>query len=247
MPFYTKSMIAIAFLAIGILAALTMLALMGRSEPRANPKALKRAHSILGFLFFVLLLILSFVGLGYVSRAPGELAPRAVFHIVFAVSILAIIVLKLLIVRFYRGLLGVVPTLGMTLFVLIFLVFGSSAGYFFARSGAEEAFELEEAEALIASGSEITAVRSTGRGDAGRGSALYEKKCAFCHYADRTEGKLGPGLAGVLRGEALPSSGRPATAENVILQLEEPIGTMPSFRSLSAQEVADLVAYLETI
>jgi cytochrome c1 len=242
MPFHTKSMIAIAFLIVGIVAAIAMLALHGGQERKPDPKAMRRVHGIFGFFFFVLLVFLSFVGIRYVAAGQEELSARAVFHAVFAVSIFAVLVLKLLIVRFYRGLLPVVPTLGMIVFVLTILVFSSSAGYYFARSGRSDELESQapgEPEALER--------RATTSGDVSRGSALYEHNCAFCHYADRTEGKLGPGLAGILMGEKLPASGRPATADNIILQLEEPIGTMPSFTSLSEQELADLIAYLETI
>jgi mono/diheme cytochrome c family protein len=84
-------------------------------------------------------------------------------------------------------------------------------------------------------------------GDSDRGRAIFDNKCSFCHYADREQSKLGPGLMGILKKESLPVSGRPATRANVISQLKTPIGTMPSFASLSDQEIADLLAYLETL
>ena len=242
MPFHTKSLIAIAFLAFGIVAAVGMLALQGRLGRKPDPKVARMVHGIFGFCYFVLLIFLSLVGIKYVAAGQEELSARAVFHAVFAMSIFAVLVLKLLIVRFYRGLLAVVPTLGMIVFVLTILVFSSSAGYYFARSG-----RLDIAESRIPVEPETMERRAAASGDVSRGLKLYENKCAFCHYTDRTEGKLGPGLAGILRVEKLPSSGRPATADNIILQLEDPIGTMPSFTSLSEEEVADLIAYLETI
>lgn len=84
-------------------------------------------------------------------------------------------------------------------------------------------------------------------GDAQRGEALFDSKCTFCHYADRTDSKLGPGLKDVLKGEKLPVSGRPAIPENVTQQLMGPYKNMPSFSSLSEQEIKDLVAYLQTL
>jgi len=79
------------------------------------------------------------------------------------------------------------------------------------------------------------------------GQALFEAKCAFCHYVDREETKIGPGLKGVLARPALPASGRPATADNIRSQLASPVGKMPAFTSLSQQEIADLLAYLKTL
>ena len=79
------------------------------------------------------------------------------------------------------------------------------------------------------------------------GRALFEAKCSFCHYVDRDQTKIGPGLKGVLTKASLPASGRPATLDNVRSQLKSPVGKMPAFASLSEQEIADLLAYLKTL
>jgi mono/diheme cytochrome c family protein len=79
------------------------------------------------------------------------------------------------------------------------------------------------------------------------GRALFEAKCSFCHYVDREETKIGPGLKGVLAKASLPASGRPATPDNIRSQLGSPVGKMPAFASLSEQELADLLAYLKTL
>jgi mono/diheme cytochrome c family protein len=84
-------------------------------------------------------------------------------------------------------------------------------------------------------------------GDTERGREVFANQCSACHYHDRTDSKLGPGLEGLLTRDALPSSGRPATLENVLSQLRSPIGTMPSFKSLGDRPAADLLAYLETL
>ncbi len=80
-----------------------------------------------------------------------------------------------------------------------------------------------------------------------KGQTLFDNRCSFCHYADRTNSKMGPGLKGVLKGEKLPYSGRPATSENVKQQIRNPISTMPSFASLSEEDIAALLAYLKTL
>ena len=93
----------------------------------------------------------------------------------------------------------------------------------------------------------VSAVQSVAVGRALMGRALFEAKCSFCHYVDREESKLGPGLKGVLKNANLPYSGRPANTDNIRLQLESPVGQMPSFASLSDREVADILAYLKTL
>jgi len=159
---------------------------------------------------------------------------RAVFHGVLALALLIVLALKLSIVQFYKQFLRYVPGLGMTVFSLAFAVFFTSAGYFFLVTG--EPTEAEEPTSEVS----VSA-------DAQRGGALFDSKCSFCHYADRTDSKMGPGLKGVLEGEKLPVSGKPAMPENVTQQLLNPYKNMPSFNSLSEQEIKELVAYLQTL
>ena len=234
MSLYTKSVIAIFFLGFGLIAVICMLTLMGRAERKTSATFLRRLHKIAGGIFAVLYLVIGYFCLHYVKMLGEGMSTRAVFHSVLALALFIVLALKLSIVQFYRQFLRYVPGLGMTAFSLAFAVFFTSAGYFFlVRGGATEAEK-------PASEVEATA-------DAGRGQALFENDCSFCHYADRTESKLGPGLKGVLKGETLPVSGRPATPENVTQQLLSPYSNMPSFNSLSEQEIKDLVAYLKTL
>jgi cytochrome c2 len=122
----------------------------------------------------------------------------------------------------------------MIVFALAFVVFCTSARYFFLVTA-----ETTEAEEMI---SEVGL-----SADVQGGQTLFDNRCSFCHYADRTNSKMGPGLKGVLKGEKLPYSGRPATSENVKQQIRNPISTMPSFASLSEEDIAALLAYLKTL
>jgi len=80
-----------------------------------------------------------------------------------------------------------------------------------------------------------------------KGAELFNNLCAGCHYADKTDAKLGPGLLGLFRGEKLPSSGRLATEENVRSQLKTPFEKMPAYQDLSEEQLTDLIVYLKTL
>jgi cytochrome c2 len=88
-----------------------------------------------------------------------------------------------------------------------------------------------------------------GRASAEEGAGLFvEKGCAQCHYTDREETKIGPGLKGLFDREALPVSGRPVSEKNVRDQLEKPYEDMPSFADrLTKEETNRLIAYLKTL
>lgn len=234
MSLYAKSILAIFFLAVGLTAVICMLTLMGSTERKISATFLRRTHKIAGALFAVMFLVISYFCLHYVEMAGEGLSTRAVFHAVLAVALFFVLALKISIVQFYKQFLRYVPGLGMTVFGLAFAVFFTSAGYFFLVTG-----ETTGAEESV---SQVSATA-----DVQNGMMLFDNQCSFCHFADRTDSKLGPGLKGVLKGENLPASGRPATPENVTQQLLNPYQNMPSFSSLSEQEIKDLLAYLKTL
>jgi uncharacterized membrane protein len=79
------------------------------------------------------------------------------------------------------------------------------------------------------------------------GAAIFNQDCSFCHFADKTENKMGPGLKGLFMRETLPASGRPVTEANIRLQLRTPFRKMPSFAKLPEEKVTSLIAYLKTL
>ncbi len=245
MDIHDKTIVAVLLLVVGFVATLIMFHLRGRGEKLRKPGRMRGAHKVFGFVFFILLLVLVFTGMRYVAWGRGEPSPRAILHVVLAAALFTVFFLKLLIVRFYRGLLGYVSTMGIIVFVLTALVFSTSAGYYLARrghiwnGGVDEASELPGEAAELA---EAAIMR-----EAELGAAVYEQYCAFCHYPDRNESKLGPGLKGVLRAETLPVSGRPATVENILSTLEDPVESMPAFTQLTVEELEHLIAFLQTI
>lgn len=237
MSFYAKSVVATFFLAVGLVAVICMLTLMGRSERKISATFLRRMHKSAGFVFTVLLLVISYFCIKYVAMMGDQLSARAIFHAVLALALFIVLALKLSIVQFYKQFLRYVPGLGMTVFALAFVVFCTSSGYFFLKT-----------ENRKAKSEEISKPTKTVlEGDVEKGAALFDSKCSFCHYADKETTKFGPGLKGVLKRQKLPYSGRPANLENIKKQLRNPISAMPSFASFSEQEIADLLVYLETL
>lgn len=234
MSLQAKSILAVIFLAFGLIAVICMLTLMGRAERKISAAFLRRLHKITGGVFALLFLVISYFCLHYVKMADDGMSTRTVFHGVLALALFSVLALKLSIAQFYKQFLKYVPGMGMTVFSLALVVFFTSGGYYFLVSG-----QSQEQESPPAKVGTVVDVQT--------GKMLFDDKCSFCHYADRTDSKLGPGLKGVLKGETLPASGRPATAENAKRQLLTPYQSMPSFSSLSEQEIEDLVAYLSTL
>jgi cytochrome c553 len=237
-----KSYISLPFLAVGVITVLFAFALMGRPAEQHDPKVLKRRHRISGYVFIVLLVVLSYLCLSYVVAVGSNMPVRALFHGILAVGLIGVLVVKMLIVRFYRGLVRMVPALGVVAFILAFVVFFTSAGYFFLR----EAHSHAAGEGSVAEVTLPPAVARTS-GDPAAGQATFAEDCAACHAVASEEWRIGPGLKRVLARDTLPESGRPATPGNVWSQIVNPVGVMPAFDMYSDQEMADLLAYIKTL
>ncbi len=126
-PYLIKAMIASALVATGVAAFTSQMTLMGRAERKGDPEKLRRFHRLAGRAFAALLLPLAFLGAGFWVAAGDGLAVRTGFHVVLALALVILVLLKVLIVRVYRGFLRLAPTLGMTIFALTLLVFALSA------------------------------------------------------------------------------------------------------------------------
>lgn len=79
------------------------------------------------------------------------------------------------------------------------------------------------------------------------GHAVFQTRCAVCHY-DRETGSLhGPSLLGVFKKQALPSGGA-ATDERVTATIVHGRNNMPAMAGQMAPgDMDDLLAYLHTL
>lgn len=79
------------------------------------------------------------------------------------------------------------------------------------------------------------------------GAKLFEKNCSFCHLTDSTDTKVGPGLKGLFKREKMSVSGWSVSADNLRRQLQTPFNEMPSFDSLTDEEIKYLTDYLKSL
>ena len=235
--FLLKSILALFFLLTAFVAVLTMLSLMGKTERKLSANLLRKLHKSAGFVFAILLLIISYFCMKYWVMVGDQISTRAIFHSVLALGLLIVFLLKISIVQFFKQFLRIVPTLGLIVFCLAFVVFGTSAGYYLLRTLCTTQEQGEAAEPAP-----VYLV-----GDAKKGASLFASKCSTCHIPDSDERKMGPGLKGLFKKEVLPHTGRPSTEANVRQQLTRPVLAMPSFASLQEQDITDLITYLKTL
>ena len=232
--FMTKSILAAVFFVASIVAVLSMLTMMGKKDKKMSPTTLRIIHKTAGFIFLILLLVLSYICIKYWVQAGDQVSTRAVLHSVLSFGLIVVFLIKIVIAQFYKQLLRMMPALGLIVFSLAFVITGISAGYFMLRTWS--------------TAPQIPAVQGTerlaGKGDQTRGRDLFTAKCAMCHNTDSEEGTIGPGFKDLMKKENLPISKRPATPENVKAQITKPFLGMPAFPELTGQEMSDILTYL---
>jgi mono/diheme cytochrome c family protein len=80
-----------------------------------------------------------------------------------------------------------------------------------------------------------------------RGHAVFQARCAACHYDRRNDPLHGPALVGIFKKPNLPS-GAPANDERVTATILHGRNLMPAMgNAMDAEDVDDLMAYLHTL
>ncbi|MGA3082215.1 MAG: cytochrome c [Terracidiphilus sp.] len=78
-----------------------------------------------------------------------------------------------------------------------------------------------------------------------RGAAIYQLKCARCHYPTTTHGLHGPGLQALTKVKSMPS-GAPPTDERLTEVIRGGRLEMPA-TPLTDDQLSDLLAYLHSL
>lgn len=242
--FFLKSLLSIIIVLSTLVAMYTMFEVFGRVQRKYDADRLKRLHRINGIVFILFYLVIAYFCLDYLVRTKAETSARAALHGVFAISVIVLIVLKIFIVRVYRGFYNQAKTLGLLVALLSFGMVGTSAGYYLliTKFGTEEPIK----RAVEAPKKEEWTV-SADQASIEAGKELYFTKCFLCHDPYSNETVVGPGHKGILKNPRLPVSGKPATPDNVVHQLRDPFEKMPSFAYLTDEEIGNILAFLNTL
>lgn len=78
-----------------------------------------------------------------------------------------------------------------------------------------------------------------------RGAAVFQAKCARCHYPTTTSALHGPGLQAITKVTAMPS-GAPPTDERISAVILHGRSMMPAV-PIDDDQLRDLLAYLHTL
>ena len=247
--FFFKSVLSAVLILSAFVAMFTMFEMLGRNEKRYEIAKLKLIHRINGLFFLALALFISYFCLDYIISVKGDLSPRGIFHSVFSLTVIILLALKITFLRFYRQFYDKVQTVGLLIALLTFGMAGTSGGYFLlvTKLGTEGMLAQPSQENIKTGEKQSTVIIPADLQSINKGRELYESKCYSCHDPDSTKTIIGPGHKNILKNPKLPVSKKDATPQSIAEQLRNPYSAMPSFSYLTKDEVANIVAYMNTL
>ncbi len=246
--FFLKSILSLLMFFLAIVAMFTMFEIFGRTEKRYNIEKLKKIHKANCIVYILLFGFISYLCLDFIIKVKPEPSPRVIFHSLFALTIIVLLILKVSFIRIYKSFYNQVKTIGLLIALMTFGLIGTSGGYYLliTKFGAEE-IQSRITEVRKDEREKIKITVKTDPDSVIRGKELYNSKCSFCHDAYSDKAIVGPGHKGILKNPFLPVSKKPATPENIAKQIRNPYKDMPSFSYLSDEQVQNIIAFLNTL
>jgi ferredoxin-NADP reductase/mono/diheme cytochrome c family protein len=133
-------------------------------------------HRIGGYLFIGLFCVMTYYMLARLGNG-GDYSASVTLHMALAMILSPLLFIKVLIARYYKNQQNLLMPIGLTIFVLSFVLIASAAGPYLARPSRIEHVSINPA--LPAQPAAI---------DINQASDLMQKRCSQCHNLDRVVG-----------------------------------------------------------
>jgi ferredoxin-NADP reductase len=190
--------LGITFVVIGAINVWLILQASARVRDAKASTRLIFAHRIGGYLFIAVFCVMSYFMVSRLEDVGGGAPPSTMIHLTLAMVLSPLLFVKVLVARYYKTYSSFLMPLGLTIFVLAFVLIGITAGPSLAHQVRMQTVSLAAIDLPPA------AI------DMNMAASMMEKRCSKCHNLDRIVGarKDAKGwLATVNRMRALPNSG----------------------------------------
>jgi ferredoxin-NADP reductase len=198
LPTPLSAVLGFCFILFGAAAVWLIFESSRRSHNPTKRDRIIQAHRLAGYLFIALFCMMTWFMIVRNKNGPDELPLRPMLHILIAMVLAPLLLVKVLIARYYKSFTTALVPLGVTIFTLGFVLIALTAGPFLVRRAAVKDVSLQ------------TIQMGAARIDLDSAEALTQRRCSRCHALDRVLGarKDARGwLATIDRMRALPGSG----------------------------------------
>jgi ferredoxin-NADP reductase len=190
--------LGLAFVLIGGINVWLVLEAGSRAKAANTSSRMLALHRIGGYLFIALFCVMAYFMVARLRNEGGDTSPAVNIHLALAMILSPLLFIKVLIARYYKNQHGLLTPIGLTIFVLAFVLIASTAAPYLARASKIEQVSIDPEHSAP-----VTI-------DVNQASDLMQKRCSKCHNLERVIGarKDAQGwLATVSRMRALPGSG----------------------------------------
>src|SRR2546428_2282955 len=133
LPTPLSAALGFVFVLIGAAAVWLIFNASTRAHNQTARDRLIRAHRIAGYLFIALFCLMTWFMLLRVKDTPDELPLRPMLHVLIAMILAPLLLVKVFIARYYKSFTSALVPLGLTIFTLGFVLIASSAGPYLLR------------------------------------------------------------------------------------------------------------------
>jgi hypothetical protein len=162
-----------AFVLLGGVNVWLVLEAWSRVKATNAGSCLLAVHRIGGYLFIALFCVMAYFMIARMRSGGADTSATITIHLALAMILSPLLFIKVLIARYYRNQHGLLMPIGLTIFVLAFVLIASTAGPYLAR-----ATKIEQVSVDPAHVPPVTI-------DLNQASDLMQRRCSKCHNLDR--------------------------------------------------------------
>jgi ferredoxin-NADP reductase len=176
LPTSASLVLGFVFVLVGGVNVWLVLEAWSRVKATSASSRMLELHRIGGYLFIALFCVMAYFMVARLRSGGVDSSAIVTIHLALAMILSPLLFIKVLIARYYKNQHGLLMPIGITIFVLAFVLIASTAGPYLARTSRIEQVSIDPAHIPSA------AI------DLNQASDLMQRRCSKCHNLDRVVG-----------------------------------------------------------
>jgi ferredoxin-NADP reductase len=176
LPISASLALGFLFAVVGAVNVLLVLEAWSRVKAANISSRLLALHRIGGYLFVALFCVMTYFMVVRMRSGSDDISAAVTLHLALAMILSPLMFIKVLIARYYRSQHGLMMPIGLTIFILAFVLVASTAGPYLAHTSRIEQVSIDPGNIPP------TAI------DINQASDLMQRRCSKCHNLDRVVG-----------------------------------------------------------
>src|ERR1700740_3171957 len=162
-----RLVLGFAFILLGGINVWLVLESWSRVKAAEASSRMLTLHRIGGYLFIALFCVMTYFMIGRLRSGGADSSATVTIHLALAMILSPMLFIKVLIARYYKNQHNLLMPIGITIFVLAFVLIASTAGPYRARTSKIEQVSIDHIPSAAI--------------DLNQASDLMQRRCSKCH------------------------------------------------------------------